>query len=225
MSVQKSLLYGNPNVGVYAFTNENITILPVDVPEKNVEEFAEALGTEVFLASICESPLLGVFIAGNSNGILLPRFSLEYEVEKIKEKVGDKVNVEVLSSLRNALGNLILANDKVAIVSPLIEKEYLKMIEEVLDVEVVVRTIGGSPLVGSIASISNRGLLVYPLVTDEELEELRKLFNITVDVGTVNRGSIFLRAGLVVNSKGAIVGYETTGPELLRIHQVFFGKE
>ncbi len=224
MSVQKTLIYGNPNVGVYAFTNERITILPVDVPAKNIEEFSEVLGTEVILASICESPLIGVFIAGNSNGLLLPRFSLEYEVRKIKEDIGDRMNVKVLPSLRNALGNLMLVNDKLAVVSPLIEKEYLKTIEDVLDVEVVVRTIGGSPLVGSIASVSNRGLLVYPLVTDEELEELRELFNTTVDVGTVNRGSIFLSAGLVVNSKGAIVGYETTGPELLRIHQVFFGK-
>jgi len=224
MSVQKSLLYGNPNIGVYSFTNENITILPIDVPDKNIEEFSETLGTEVFLASICESPLLGVFIAGNSNGILLPKLSLEHEIKKVEENLGDKLNVAVLPSLRNALGNLILANDKMAIVSPLIEKEHLKLIEEVLDVEVIVRTIGDSPLVGSIASISNRGLLVYPLVTDEELEELRELFNITVDVGTVNRGSIFLSSGLVVNNKGAIVGYETTGPELLRIHQVFFGK-
>jgi len=112
--------------------------------------------------------------------------------------------------------------DHIAVISPLIERDFLKLIEDVLDVEVVVRSIGGSPLVGSIAYVTNRGLLVYPLVTDEELNELRDLFKLTVDVGTVNKGSIFLGTGLIANSKGAIVGYETTGPELLRIHQVFF---
>ncbi|RLE76151.1 MAG: translation initiation factor IF-6 [Thermoprotei archaeon] len=222
MSVQKSLLYGNPNIGVYAFTNESITLLPPNVPEKNIVEISETLRTNIELISICESPLIGVFIAGNSNGLLLPRFALEHEVRVLKEKIGEAYNIEILPSLRSALGNLILTNDHIAVISPLIERDFLKLIEDVLDVEVVVRSIGGSPLVGSIAYVTNRGLLVYPLVTDEELNELRDLFKLTVDVGTVNKGSIFLGTGLIANSKGAIVGYETTGPELLRIHQVFF---
>jgi len=42
------------------------------------------------------------------------------------------------------------------------------------------------------------------------------------NVGTVNRGNIFVRSGIVANSKGALVGYETTGPELLRIQSALF---
>ncbi len=221
--MQKLLIYGSSNIGVYSFVSEEISLLPPDCPQKVVEAFREVLGTEVLRVSVCNSPLLGVFVAGNSNGLLLPRYALAHEVELLKESIGGELNVEILSSRKSAVGNLILANDKAAVVSPLLEKKYSKLVEDVLGVEVVVRGIGGSPLVGSIAHVTNKGLLVFPLASDEELRELSEIFRVVADVGTVNRGSIFIRTGLVANSRGAIVGYDTTGPELMRIYQVFFG--
>ena len=74
---------------------------------------------------------------------------------------------------------------------------------------------------GAIAVVTNKGLLVNPLATDEEVAELGQLFGVTADVGTVNRGSPFIKAGIVANDKGVIAGEETTGPELMRIQAIF----
>jgi len=223
LSVERTAIYGNPNVGVYVFTNERFSLVPKDIPEKFEKLVKETLKVSVYRTTLAESPLIGVFAAGNSNGIVLSKFVTDRELEVLKNIVGDELNIDVLRNIKeSALGNLILTNDKAAIVSPLINKKSLKRIEDVLSVEVVQRDIAGSPLVSSVAVTSNKGAIVYPLVSENEIEELESILHVQVDVGTVNRGSIFLRSGMVVNTKGCIVGYDTTGPELLRIQKVFF---
>ena len=34
MAFEKVAIYGNPNIGVYVFTNENFSFIPRDAPEK-----------------------------------------------------------------------------------------------------------------------------------------------------------------------------------------------
>ena len=41
--------------------------------------------------------------------------------------------------------------------------------------------------------------------------------HVPVDIGTVNLGSPYIAIGLVANSNGALVGSETTGPEIVKI--------
>jgi len=45
------------------------------------------------------------------------------------------------------------------------------------------------------------------------------LFKIPADVGTVNNGTQLVGACAVANSKGVMVGLNTTGPELARIEE------
>jgi translation initiation factor 6 len=47
------------------------------------------------------------------------------------------------------------------------------------------------------------------------------LFKIPADVGTVNNGTQLVGACAVANSKGVMVGLNTTGPELARIEEAF----
>ncbi len=223
MSLEKLTIFGSSSVGVYIYACDKYVLIPQDVPEKVERTAEEIFGVPVYRVSLCDSTLVGVFAAGNSKGLLLSRFVKDYELSVVKRVLGDEVIVEPLYDIReSALGNLILANDRAALVSPLIPKRALATIEDVLDVEVVQGEIAHMSLVGSLAVASNRGVLVCPLATDEELKALEELFKLPVDVGTVNRGSIFLRGGLVVNSTGGLVGEDTTGPELMRIQQVLF---
>lgn len=223
MSVEKLLVYGNPNIGVYVHANDKFALIPRDVPEKFQQAIGSALRTPVYRVTLSESPLIGVFAAGNSRGLILGRFVRESEVERLKELLGDEVEIAVLEDLKeSAVGNLIIANDKAALVSNIIPRRELKTIEDVLGGEVVRGRIAGSALVGSMAVVSNRGMLVCPLASEEELRELSEIFHVKADVGTVNKGSIFIRSGLAVNDRGGVVGYDTTGPELMRIQQIFF---
>jgi len=223
LSVERTALFGNPNIGVYVFATESFSLIPRDSPEKFERVVEETLKVPVYRVSVSESSLIGVFVAGNSNGLVLSKFTTEYELETLKSMLGKDMNIKVLDDIKeSALGNLVLVNDKAAIVSPLLDRKVLGIIEDVLGVEAVQREVAGSLLVSSVAITSNKGAMVYPMASEDEIKELSSILHVEVDVGTVNRGSIFLRSGMVVNTKGCVVGYDTTGPELLRIQKVFF---
>ena len=222
MSVEIVYAFGNPNIGVYVAASEDFALVPPEASDKLEQAIKRNLSVEVLRASIGSSPLLGVFCVMNSKGVLLGNIAREEEVERIKRGLGDRVVVEVLEGVKeNAIGNMVLANDKGALVSPLLPKEALRVIADALDVEVVQTTLGGSTLVGALGVATNKGVLLSPIASEEEV-------NLAVSVlktakggfGTVNKGSIFVRSGIVANSKGALVGFETTGVELMRIQAV-----
>jgi translation initiation factor 6 len=210
-------VFGTSSVGVFLATNNSVTFLPPDVPEKIDDLVRGTLRTSVARFTIAKSPLLGVFIVVNDNGVLLSPLALEDEV-KLFKSLG--LNVEVLNTKYTAVSNLILANNKTALVSPLLEPQLRKVVADVLGVEVIVDTVANNPLVGALAVLNSRGLLVAPEATDEDIKKLSEYFRVRVDVGTVNKGKSFLRSGIVVNDHGALVGDETAGPELMRITQV-----
>ncbi len=224
MAFEKIDIFGNPNIGVYVFTNERFSLIPRDAPEKFENTVSNILQIPIYRITIGLSPLIGVFISGNSNGIVISKLVSDEEIRLFKKILEDDINILIADNVKvSAIGNLILANDKAAIISPMIASKIHSLIQEILDVEIMVKTIAGSPLVGSVAVVTNKGLLLSPLAEEDEIEELSDFFGVKADVGTVNRGNIFLSSGIVVNSKGGIVGSETTGPELMRLHQVFFG--
>ncbi|ABL87636.1 translation initiation factor 6 (aeIF-6) [Pyrobaculum islandicum DSM 4184] len=210
-------IFGSPSVGVFIATNNTVTFLPPDAPEKIDDVVRNTLRTSIARFTVAKSPLLGIFLVLNDNGVLLSALALEEEVRLFKA-LG--LNVGVVNSKYTAISNLILANNKVAVVSPLLEPEVRKIIVDTLGVEVIVDTIAGNPLVGSLAVANSRGVLVAPEATDEDLKKLSEYFKTRVDVGTVNKGRSFIRGGIVVNDNGALVGDETAGPELMRITQV-----
>jgi translation initiation factor 6 len=210
-------VFGTSSVGVFLATNNSVTFLPPDVPEKIDDLVRGTLRTSVARFTIAKSPLLGVFLVANDNGVLLSPLALEDEVRLFKS-LG--LNVEVLNTKYTAVSNLILANNKTALVSPLLEPPLRKVVADVLGVEVIVDTVANNPLVGALAVLNSRGLLVAPEATDEDIKKLSEYFKVRVDVGTVNKGKSFLRGGIVVNDHGALVGDETAGPELMRITQV-----
>lgn len=210
-------VFGSTNVGVFLATNNHVTFLPPDVPEKVDESVRAVLGTTVVRTTIAKSPLLGIFLALNDRGVVLPSIALEEEVRVFKA-LG--LSVALVDTKYTALSNLVLASNHVALVSPLLEGPARRVIADTLGVEVVVDTIAKNPLVGSLAVLNSRGVLVAPEASEEDLKKLGQYFKARVDVGTVNRGRSFLRGGMVVNDRGALVGDDTAGPELMRISQV-----
>jgi len=218
MPIERLSLWGNPHIGVYIFANDSIAIVPPGIDRKDLEIIRSTLGVEIVETTIGGMRIVGVLIAGNNNGILLPRFVEESEIQAIK-RVFDGV-VEVVIGRMTALGNVVLANDKAALVHPEADSSFIEKVRDVLGVEVEKGSIAEIPTVGSAATVTNKGGLVHPDATDEELRFLSNFFSVPVDVGTVNFGIGFIRSGLVANTHGALVGERTTGPEMLRITQV-----
>ena len=82
-------------------------------------------------------------------------------------------------------------------------------------------TIGGLPQVGSLATASNKGVLVNPIITESEKKHLAEVLKVPITIGTVNSGIPYPKSGVVVNSKGAVVGSHTLGSELLTLSTAF----
>ena len=211
---------GIPTLGVLALTTEEITLLPIFLDKDDVNEISEILNTKCLQINIGGSCLVGSLAVANKYGILLPKIVDKDELAEIKKFLNDNnldLTVEIIKSKNAALGNLILTNDKGALISTEL-KEFKKDIEDVLNVEVEVGTIAELPTVGSNAVVTNKGCLTHPLVDDDELEFLKGLFKVEyIGKGTANKGTTSVGACIIANSKGAIVGGDTTGPELLMI--------
>jgi translation initiation factor 6 len=139
------------------------------------------------------------------------------EEELAALKLVFKGNITVMDSKKTAYGNLILVNDKGAVVDPRFKEAEIKKISKALGVEAVPSEIAGLPYVGSLAVATNRGVLAHPLLKDEERKTLEAVFKVPIDVGTVNCGVPYVGTGLIANSHAAVAGSMTTGPEMFII--------
>ena len=218
MPVILSDIFGDPNVGIFSFANENVAILPAGISAKKLESYEEALGIRACSIGIADSRLVGIYTSGNSNTILLPYIATEVEVSKLRS-TGQKV--AVLQEKRTALGNIILCNDFGALIDPRLKPKTVSAIEKALNVPVVTGTIGGLPQIGSLAIASNKGVLANPVIYESERKHISEALRVPVSVGTINSGVPYPKAGIVVNSRGAVVGSHTLGSELLAVSSVF----
>ncbi|MDI9644966.1 MAG: translation initiation factor IF-6 [Candidatus Verstraetearchaeota archaeon] len=215
MSIARLSLYGNPNIGAFTFATDSFSLVPPDTPEGTIEEVSASLGVPAYKATVSGSVLLGIFAIGNSRGMILPSTATENEVEAISSLTG--VPVAVYEGRVNALGNMVLVNDRAALVGRGTDKGLVELIRSHLGVDVYEGTIGGIRMTGVCAVVNSKGVVAHPMTSEAEIALLSKIFNTPVDVSTVNCGFPYLRVGITANSYGAVVGLDTTGPEMARI--------
>jgi translation initiation factor 6 len=221
LTIIKTDILGTANIGIYCTACNKVIIIPTKVSGAKTEKLAECLKAPVVSTGIGDTALVGVFIVANSNGIAVPEFTSDDEIKAIKSVF--EGNVERVASKQNALGNLVLANDKGAIVSEMLamfEEDAFKKLKDVLGVEMVKGTVADLPYVGSLAKVTNKGGLVHPMATEKELQLLSDVLKVQMDVGTINGGIPFISSGILANDNGAIVGNLTTGPEVLIISNI-----
>ncbi len=209
---------GSPNLGVTISATEKFAIAPPNIVDGMVEVIEESLDVSVIKTPISGSNLTGALTCGNSNGLVVSKYTFDNEIDVIKE---EGVEVERIPDKLTAVGNILLANDFGALVHPLISDKSVEVISHVLDVEVRRGTIANFKITGSVGAATNKGVLVHPAATEDELEFIGKLFKTHADVGTVNNGTQLVGACAVANSNGVMVGLNTTGPELARIEEAF----
>jgi translation initiation factor 6 len=61
--------------------------------------------------------------------------------------------------------------------------------------------------------------MTHPLIKPEEKALLEEVLKVPVEAGTINCGIPYIATGLIGNSKVAVAGSGTTGPELFMIGQ------
>ncbi len=215
MGLHLADIYRSPNIGVFLKANDKFVLAPKGLAETKSEKFSTSLGVTVVPTSIAESRLLGPLAAMNNNGVVVSRLAESTEMSEIAAGTG--LNVARLESKFTAAGNLIVANDRFAIASPLLDAHAVAQVRDVLGTEVEQMPIGEYAQVGSLVVATGRGVALYPALDELEADRLGGLFGVGAGLTSVNRGVPYVASGLVANSRNALVGSQTTGPELVFI--------
>ncbi len=211
-------LFSSASIGVYSLATDQMTIIPPQAPETGAIKVEEWLGVKVARTTIGGSVLVGALVCANSNGIVLPHYVREEELETIKGASND-ANLAIMETKRTAYGNMVLANDYGAIVDPRLKPATIGKLSDTLNVEVVPGEIASLPYVGSLALATNKGVLAHPLIKEEELQLLKEVLKVPIDVGSINCGIPYVATGLIGNSSSVVAGFLTTGPEMFIIGQ------
>lgn len=204
---------GTPNIGVHASVNESLSLVAANSPPGFVSDIEEALGVETVLTTISGAFVIGSLVRMNSNGAVVSGLIERSELERIEKKI----RVTVLPDKVNAAGNNILANDNGAIINPKLGAGAEKKIAGALGVEVVRSSIAGYGTVGSACVATNKGCLCNVNATEEDMKLIRDILKVEAKKGSVNHGSKHVGAGILSNSKGAVIGDETTPIEMGKI--------
>ena len=211
MEIQRYDYLGNSSIGFYATITNTQAIYPPEFKEEKKELFDVEKTAETF---INRTRLVGLFTAGNSNCILIPKGATDREKKKLEEA---SIDFQVIKTNDNALGNLILANDHGAVISEKIEK-HKQEIEEALDVEVTVSRIADIKNPGVCGEANSNGVLLHREADEEDAEKVMEALGVEdADIGTVDMGSPYIGSGLIATDKAVLTGENTTGPEVGRI--------
>jgi translation initiation factor 6 len=208
---------GDPNIGVFARVIGDIVIIPPESPEEFRTAVHAALDAEVIETTIQGSTIIGSLVAGNSRGVVVSGLATDEEVDKLAEHR----EVLLLTECMNAAGNVIMANDSFVAVHPDMPADMGKAIAEFLGCDLIFLTLGGIKTVGMAGVATNKGVIVHPRATAQEIARLEAVAKVPVGTGTINMGSGLIGTGLLVNEKGYIAGNATSGFELGRIEDVF----
>ncbi|WP_202319327.1 translation initiation factor IF-6 [Archaeoglobus neptunius] len=208
---------GNPLVGLYAKVSEEFAVIGVN-SENLITAVEERLDVEVIITKIAGSELVGAMMAMNSRGAVVSNHILSTELEKLQSKM----DVMVVDTPMTCFGNNLCINDRGGVANPEMGNEVLEKISDFLDIDLAKGTVGGIKTVGMAAVITNSGGIANPNINEWELKKLEDVSGVEVLTGTVNFGTDMVGSSLIANSKGYVVGRDTTGFELGIVEEALF---
>ncbi len=208
-------IYRSPNIGIFLKANDRHLLVPKGLAPTKTDKLAGSLGVTPVPASIGESRLLGPLVSMNGNGMLVSRLAEESEIGELAAATG--LNVVRMDSKFTAVGNLVAANDSRALVSPILDGRAVAQVRDILGTEVQRLPVKEYTQVGALVVATNRGAAVYPGLDEGEVARLGTALGVEAYPTSVNRGVPYVASGIVANSKNAVVGTQTTGPELVFI--------
>ena len=219
MGIFKYDVYRSPNIGIYTKVNDDFVFVPNGFAITKAKNLAEFLKTDYLFTSVSNTRLLGPLMVVNNKGIILPRTVLEEELSHLKKSTG--LNVAILDTKHTALGNLICANDKGGIMSPMIPSEYAKKVEDVLGIEVLQKRVARYHQVGAMAVATSHGGIVHPDTEENDIKIMSEVLGVELEAATINGGIPFLASGILANNRSLVVGTLTNGPELVMLTRAF----
>ncbi len=216
MGIEKLRILGNDFIGAWVTATDKFFLFGNEVSKSEENVIRESLECEPIRVTAGSAGFIGIFVAANSNGILMPSGTEQHELSELRKSLPG-ARVEILQTEHNALKNNILANDKIAILNPAFDRNDEQMIADVLGVETIKMRIGGFSTVGATNILTNKGLVLNNRASEHEKERIEKLTGLQSEQSTANLGSLGIGLSVIANSKGLVAGNATTGFETARI--------
>lgn len=210
--MQKTSNFGNPYLGLFARASDKLVAMDISASPK-FQSALTSLGVPVEKTTFSGSGLAGIFLAMNSNGVVLPPFCSKDDISLFKKHGLDTATI---SPALSAVGNNIAANDFGAVANPNISARDRKQISDCLGVEVVPMAIAGYVTVGSAILATNKGFVAHNRASEEELKQLQSIFKVDGVNSTLCTGTAFVSICALANSKAALFGEACTGFEIGR---------
>jgi translation initiation factor 6 len=216
VEVAKHRIHGSDFVGAYVAASEKFVFCYRGIERRMKELISQTLSAEPVELTIADSHLIGIFARANSNGIVLSNLTTDDELSYLRS-LGLDLKMGVVESRLNAIGNNILANDKIALINSEYSSEEVRSIEDILDVEAMKAQPGGFKTVGANNILTNEGFVLNNRSTENEKQTLDSACGFQSVLSTANTGSLAIGLASAANSNGIVIGEATTGYELNRI--------
>ena len=219
MRIDKRTLNASPFVGVFGILTDRVLLIPHTVSPKEARGLGRLAGVEVFEASISSSPLLGALGVGLLDKVALSEIALDKEVQALEE-IGLKAK---RISGATALGNLVSVAESGGIVSPALSQKQKSELESFFGVKMAESRIANLNLAGASIVATKKGFIIHPQATSAEFSKVKETLKVEGIPTTANYGDRFVGNSVLANSSAVIVGLNTTGHELIRIEEAFYG--
>ncbi len=217
MKIEKAVIQNNPYIGIFCLSADNFVLHPPHLSKGNLSSLS-LLSKNLIPFTIAGTSLLSIFGIANSNGVVLNQLVSKEELAILKK---NKIKTLQLPTLKT-IGNMCSVSNSKGLISPELS-EFKKEIEEHLNISLLEITIGSSFLTGSCSVLNDKGAIVSPRITQEELEKIKNFLGTEVIPSSVNFGDIFPGTGILLNSNTILVGQETSSIELSKIFDAFGG--
>ena len=217
MHVAKLNINGNPNIGLYGYCADKICILGERLTKNAEKEVREALQAELHHLTIAGTPMPGVFLAGNSNALLVPGIAFDNEVKALKKL---KLPVTVFDTHLTCLGNNLIANGHGCLVNPEFSDAEIVWIEKTLKVPVKRVQIAGLDTPGACLVLNGKYGVIHRDAEPHEIAMVKDTLKLeSLEPASVSLGSPYLKSGVLNNNEGFVVSETSGGPEIVHLEQ------
>ncbi len=215
MAIYQTDFQGEGYLGLFGFATDKYCLISDRLSDTKIEKIESHLKVETIPTSIFNFSLSGIMSAGNSRGAVVPYLVEDREVRRIEKST----SVTVIPDKFTALGNLIAVNDHGGIISDEFSHGTKEMIDKALGIKTVQGRIAGGSEVGALCTATNKGFVVTPDASDDEMRYLEEIFGVKGGRASANMGSKLVGVCVIANSNGFIIGEETTPIEIEYINE------
>ncbi len=216
MHVKQTSVNGTSSIGLYGFVTDSFALIGETTSDSFEEHIEDVLDVPTHRVTIAGTNLIGAFVTGNNDTVLVPDI-LEPHEEEVFEDL--PVDVAVIHTNYTCLGNNILVNDAAAMTSTAFSDAETTHIGDALSVAAIQGDLAGIEAIGTLAVFNSEAdrMVISNDITDDEFERVTDHFDVTGTPSSVNQGAAQIRCGVLCNENGFLVGKASGGPEITTI--------